>query len=443
MEVGIGLRWWRKRRRRVAPHKSNEGLTHADVLTYEEFALRYYMLVPSSSRTSDVRDMANKILTRVFGACRGEGLDKYQLGLTEIFSCADMLAFLENLRTTRLNYHATMIQKNLKAKYYRRKYLEARNAILVIQSVTRRHLAWKVWRGQKQRKSFNAIRNHIILIQAAAKRFLQRRAILDTRFGKAAVLIQRLWHLRSEYKRRVVIVQNLWRGKCARRRCEKIREADRIAELPTHWRTQLQRIKSREVLEDCQHFCYLVRHPVTSVDIRPDQDALERSGGPDKIPTGDRRLKQVKFILEDGWAKEKSLDIPKIVLQVSRRIHLVELIAKYMEDIEAKKATSKKWPIEAKKTTSKKRRQPTVKETYVDLLFPHTINYKGKKARKRKKGKKVRDQKGRQVSGEEVREKAEKRFEYFIRLGKPLWKMSECYGLSVLAILPKEVTETR
>jgi myosin heavy subunit len=44
-----------------------------------------------------------------------------------------MLAFLENLRITRLNHCATVIQKNLKAKYYRRKYLEARNAILLIQ----------------------------------------------------------------------------------------------------------------------------------------------------------------------------------------------------------------------------------------------------------------------------------------------------------------------
>jgi hypothetical protein len=86
----------------------------------------------------------------------------------------------------------------------------------------------------------------------------------------------------------------------------------------------------------------MIRHPVTSIDIRPDQDALERSGGPDKIPPRYRRLKQVKFILEDGWEKEKSLDVPKIVLHVSRRIHLVELTARYMEDTEAKKTASKK-----------------------------------------------------------------------------------------------------
>ena len=86
------------------------------------------MLVPSSSRTSEIWDMTNKILTSVLGDSKSEGLDKYQLGLTEIFFGADLLAILENLRTTCLNHCATVIQKNLKAKYYCRKYLEARSA---------------------------------------------------------------------------------------------------------------------------------------------------------------------------------------------------------------------------------------------------------------------------------------------------------------------------
>jgi hypothetical protein len=88
---------------------------------------------------------------------------------------------------------------------------------------------------------------------------------MDTRFGKAAVLIQRLWRLRRhikswrQYRRKVVIIQSLWRGKCARRRCEASSDEvgqgdhgnDRIAELPAHWQTQLQWIKSIEVIEDC------------------------------------------------------------------------------------------------------------------------------------------------------------------------------------------------
>ncbi|CAL3965931.1 unnamed protein product [Diplocarpon coronariae] len=217
--------------------------------TYEEFALRYYMLVPSASWTSEIRDMANKILTKALGASSGQGMDKYQLGLTKIFFRAGMLAFLENLRTNRLNDCAIMIQKNLKANYYRRKYLDARNAVLLFQSATRAHLARKhaeetrmikaattiqrVWRGQKQRKSFAAIRNNLILAQAAAKGFLRRREIMETRVGNAAVLIQRVWRTRQQlkhwrqYRRKVVIIQSLWRGKQARQGYKKVREEAR------------------------------------------------------------------------------------------------------------------------------------------------------------------------------------------------------------------------
>ncbi|EHL01701.1 putative Myosin-2 [Glarea lozoyensis 74030] len=217
--------------------------------TYEEFALRYYMLTPSSAWTSEIRDMANKILVKALGTSNGQGLDKYQLGLTKIFFRAGMLAFLENLRTNRLNDCAIMIQKNLKAKYYRRKYLEARAAILSVQTFARAHIARKraqetrtikaattiqrVWRGQKQRKAFLIIRNNVILAQAAAKGFLRRRQIMDTRLGNAAVLIQRVWRSRRQmkswrqYRRKVVIIQSLWRGRQARRGYKKVREEAR------------------------------------------------------------------------------------------------------------------------------------------------------------------------------------------------------------------------
>ncbi|KAH7378539.1 hypothetical protein BKA64DRAFT_766290 [Cadophora sp. MPI-SDFR-AT-0126] len=39
--------------------------------TYEQFALRYYMLVPSSSWTAVARDMANKVLTALLEASKG------------------------------------------------------------------------------------------------------------------------------------------------------------------------------------------------------------------------------------------------------------------------------------------------------------------------------------------------------------------------------------
>ncbi|KAI5461055.1 P-loop containing nucleoside triphosphate hydrolase protein [Mariannaea sp. PMI_226] len=217
--------------------------------TYEEFALRYYMLVPSSQWTSEIRDMADAILKKALGTSTGKGLDKYQLGLTKIFFRAGMLAFLENLRTNRLNDCAIMIQKNLRAKYYRRRYLEAREAVIRTQSAIR---AWKarkeaqelrtiraattiqrVWRGHKQRKTFLRIRADMIMFESAAKGYLRRKNIMETRLGNAALVIQRAWRSRRQlrawrqYRKKVVLIQSLWRGRRARKEYKKVREEAR------------------------------------------------------------------------------------------------------------------------------------------------------------------------------------------------------------------------
>jgi myosin V len=217
--------------------------------TYEEFALRYYMLVPSSLWTPEVTEMAKAILKKALGGQKNDGTDKYQLGLTKIFFRAGMLAFLENLRTTRLNEAAIMIQKNLRAKYYRRKYLEARESIVAFQACTRAFLArerteearriksattiQRVWRGCKTRETYHTIRNNFIIFQAAAKGYLLRKLIMDTRLGNAARTIQRNWRSARQlkawrqYRRKIVIIQNLWRGKKARRAYKGMREEAR------------------------------------------------------------------------------------------------------------------------------------------------------------------------------------------------------------------------
>lgn len=217
--------------------------------TYEEFALRYYMLVPSKQWTAEIRQMASAILATALGQSTGEKQDKYQLGLTKIFFRAGMLAFLENLRTNKLNDCAIMIQKNLKAKYYRRRYLEARQAIVSFQATTRAYLARKqaqelrtvkaattiqrVWRGQKERKKFLRTRADLVMAQAAIKGYLRRREIMETRVGNAAVLIQRVWRSRRSlrtwrlYRKRVTLIQSLWRGRMARKDYKKLREEAR------------------------------------------------------------------------------------------------------------------------------------------------------------------------------------------------------------------------
>ncbi|KAK2749168.1 Myosin type-2 heavy chain 1 [Myotisia sp. PD_48] len=218
--------------------------------TYEEFALRYYMLCHSSQWTSEIRDMCHAILQKAFVDTDHEKKqDKYQLGLTKIFFRAGMLAFLENLRTSRLNECAIMIQKNLKCKYYRRRYLAMRDSILALQSLARAYLArqqveearrikaattlQRVWRGQKERKRFIQIRNNIILFESCAKGYLCRRNIMDTILGNAAKVIQRAFrswrqlHAWRQYRKKVIIIQNLWRGRVARQAYKKLREEAR------------------------------------------------------------------------------------------------------------------------------------------------------------------------------------------------------------------------
>jgi myosin heavy subunit len=196
------------------------------------------MLIPSSSWTLDIRDRADKILTEALGASNCKDPDKYQLGLTTIFFHTGVLAFLENLRTNRLNDCAIIIQKNLKAKYYRRKYLEAQSAILLTQSVARGYFARKYARETcKIRRSFNAIYNNITRLQAAAKGFLQRRQIMD---------MMRASRLRSSDRKSLDAVGPADGG------------SNKFT-LSEDFRSKLQRIKTMG-LENAHAFFYTIRH---------------------------------------------------------------------------------------------------------------------------------------------------------------------------------------
>ena len=216
--------------------------------TYEEFAMRYYMLCPSKQWTTDIKTMAHNILKKALGDVTQEK-GKYQLGLTKIFFRAGMLAFLENKRSARLKECAIMIQKNLRAKFYRRKFLEIRESICQVQAATRAFISrqkaqkirqikaattiQRVWRGSKQRKSYTATRKNVILFESVAKGYLLRRNIMETRYRNAATTIQRAYRSYSslktwrQHRRKVVIIQNLWRGKTARKEYKTKREEAR------------------------------------------------------------------------------------------------------------------------------------------------------------------------------------------------------------------------
>jgi myosin-5 len=98
--------------------------------------------------------------------------DKYQIGLTKVFLRAGMLAYLESRRLDRLNSLATIVQKNFKRTMERNRYQRLRRATIKIQT-------W--WRGIMAKQLVLAIRKEVAArrLQAAARRFVQRKKFLD------------------------------------------------------------------------------------------------------------------------------------------------------------------------------------------------------------------------------------------------------------------------
>lgn len=208
--------------------------------TYEEFASRYYMLVPSTQWIGGVKKLGDDILQKTIAQ---DG--KYQLGKTKIFFRAGMLAYLEKLRSDRMNECAIIIQKNLRMYHCRKKYLDIRESIIKAQSLFRGHMVrleaqrlreekaaiimQKIWRGYYQRTTYRKIRVSVIQVQKVIRGFILRQRLLHKRYNDAASTIQRSWRgyaARKNYAqdlRRVVIIQSLFRRRQAKKELKQLR----------------------------------------------------------------------------------------------------------------------------------------------------------------------------------------------------------------------------
>lgn len=139
-------------------------------------AFRYYMLVSSSHWGPQIKDLCSLILNATI-----KDADKYQVGLTKIFFRAGMLAFLESLRSDRLNALVTNVQKNMKRMMAQKKYRRLRVATIKIQT-------W--WRGILARRMVLRIRKEVATkkLQCIARRYLQRKMFNNVR--KSTILVQ-------------------------------------------------------------------------------------------------------------------------------------------------------------------------------------------------------------------------------------------------------------
>ncbi|GAA98757.1 uncharacterized protein L969DRAFT_497598 [Mixia osmundae IAM 14324] len=180
--------------------------------TFAEFAERYYMLCGSEHWGPDISGLCDIILRGTI-----QDHDKYQVGKTKIFFRAGMLGYLEKLRGDRLNYLATLLQKNLRRHIAVKKYKSMRVATIGIQATWRGILARRELQRQRQEAA-------AIAIQRYTRGYVQRNAYLKTR--TAVTRIQALVRGRTvrakfastKTDQAATLLQSLLRGRIARAR---------------------------------------------------------------------------------------------------------------------------------------------------------------------------------------------------------------------------------
>ncbi|KAL7314137.1 Myosin type-2 heavy chain 1 [Mucor circinelloides] len=206
--------------------------------TFEEFADRYYALVPSHhwdpKANPDVRELCQVILD----ACIRD-TDKYQVGETKIFFRAGQLAYLEKLRSDRFDACATVLQKNIRRFVYRHRYLKMKEMTIKLQCLARVLIAKKQLRQLQQekaaiiiqknfrrfsaRKEYLQKKNFAIKLQAVIRGRKARQEYQNLRENKAAIQIQR--HVRGMLARKwyksqvqhVIFLQSCVRRRAARK----------------------------------------------------------------------------------------------------------------------------------------------------------------------------------------------------------------------------------
>ncbi|KAG2220418.1 hypothetical protein INT45_000643 [Circinella minor] len=202
--------------------------------TFEEFAERYYALVPSKNwATDDLRGLTKVILNN---SITDEA--QYQIGTTKIFFRAGQLAYMEKLRADKFNASATLLQKNVRRFIYRSRYVHMKELALRLQCVARQKTAaaqlqtlreqkaaiqiQTQWRRFSARKAYIQKQQFIVHLQSAIRTYQARQKLIFARRSHAATQIQRLvrgWFARKQYNTQRDFIIHL--QSCVRRRASR------------------------------------------------------------------------------------------------------------------------------------------------------------------------------------------------------------------------------
>ncbi|XP_023548553.1 myosin-11-like [Cucurbita pepo subsp. pepo] len=173
--------------------------------TFSEFLSRFGILAPEVLE-GDYEEMVacRKILEKT-------GLEGYLIGKSKLFLRGSLMAELDAQRTRVYSGAATVIQKRIKSRIERKKYIRMRRSCTRLQSY---------WRGVLARESYESRRREsaALKIQRNSLAYIARSIHIKTRL--AVIVLQagiRAMVARSEYRRRrqvnaaAIVIQSYWR----------------------------------------------------------------------------------------------------------------------------------------------------------------------------------------------------------------------------------------
>ena len=193
--------------------------------TYLDFLVNFAVLLPTEEREQFLRGEGTveeaKAATRKLLSDKINDDHKYQIGKTKVFFKAGILGVLEKMRSHKIRDSAIIIQKNMRAHYIRKQYLEAISSLYSAQAAIRGYLAR--FRISRMLKTESAIK-----IQS-----LIRGSVVRSQFNKAIyslVLLQAALHgayvrndiLRSVRYHSAISIQSALRGFSARKRYQHV-----------------------------------------------------------------------------------------------------------------------------------------------------------------------------------------------------------------------------
>ncbi|KAL8137294.1 hypothetical protein V2J09_003295 [Rumex salicifolius] len=211
--------------------------------TFFEFIKRFKILVPEAIKgSSDEKAACAMILEKM-------GLQGYQIGKTKIFLRAGQMAELDAQRAEKLGNAAKTIQRKMKTYIAQKKFIDVRKATILMQSLCRGRLAYKIYQGLRRdasaikiqknlrkhisKKAYNNIQSSAIVLQSSARAVAARNQFRHKKQSKASIVIQANWRCHRDFtyhkklKEATLVSQCRWRGRLGRKELKKLKMAAR------------------------------------------------------------------------------------------------------------------------------------------------------------------------------------------------------------------------